>query len=107
MRKNNNSYNKIYSVVKEIPYGKVATYGQIAALAGLGRNARLVGYALHSLPDNSGVPWHRVVNSQGKISFSINRRECDNLQQRLLEKEGVIFDQNAKINFEKYLWQPR
>ena len=60
---------RIYEVVKQIPEGSVATYGDIANLAGLPRHARLVGYSLHALPDNSDVPWYRVVNSQGQLSL--------------------------------------
>ena len=62
-------YRRIFEAVNKIPHGKAATYGQIARLAGLGSHARLVGYALHNLPANSTVPWHRVINSNGKISL--------------------------------------
>lgn len=97
-------YKKIWSVISDIPEGKVATYGQIAKFAGLGKNARIVGYALNKLPDNSNVPWHRVINSQGKISI----RTGDiyhKIQKSLLEKEGIIFE-NGKIDLKRYGWKP-
>ena len=65
-----NLYQKIYACVRKIPRGKVATYGQIAALCGSPRGARIVGYALHVIPENSNIPWQRVINSQGFISTS-------------------------------------
>ena len=63
------SYQRIYAVVRQIPEGRVATYGQVASLAGLAGQARQVGYALHALPDGTAVPWHRVVNASGGISL--------------------------------------
>ncbi len=83
-------YTRIWKMVKTIPKGHVATYGQIARLCDLGRQARLVGYALHNLKSNSGVPWHRVVNSKGTISFP-KHTDAYKLQKKLLEKEGVVF----------------
>ena len=65
-RSNADSYQRIYEAVKRIPRGRVATYGQIATLAGLDGHARQVGYALHSLPDGSDIPWHRVINAKGE-----------------------------------------
>jgi methylated-DNA-protein-cysteine methyltransferase-like protein len=99
---------RFYRVVERIPEGKVATYGQVAALAGLPRNARLVGYALASLPDGSDVPWQRVVNARGEVSL----RAADDLgasgfQRHLLEEEGVVFGLDGRIDFERYLWRPR
>ncbi len=81
-------YNRIYEVVCRIPRGRVATYGQVAAEAGLPGHARLVGYALHNLPDDTDVPWHRVVNARGGISLDIELG-AGRLQQALLEAEGV------------------
>jgi methylated-DNA-protein-cysteine methyltransferase-like protein len=97
---------RIYDVVKRIPRGRVATYGQIAALAGLRGHARQVGYALHALPERSGVPWHRVVNAQGKVSLAA---ETDGalIQRRLLEKEGVRFSRLGVIDLDRYRWRPR
>ena len=98
------SYAKIYGVVSRIPKGRVATYGQIARLAGLGGQARLVGYAMHALPTGTRVPWQRVVNAQGTISLPGKSA----LRQRdLLEKEGVRFDVRGRIDLDRFLWQPR
>lgn len=100
----NKNYHNIYEIVKKIPYGKVATYGQIAALAGIGRNARMVGYALFSLPDDLEIPWHRVINRKGEISYSPARNQHDNLQRKLLELEGIVFDMNGRIDLKNFLW---
>lgn len=99
-------YRQIYAVVARIPKGRVATYGQVAALAGLPRHARMVGYALNVLPENSAVPWHRVVNAAGRISLRANALGHDELQGQLLRREGVRFTDGA-IALGRYLWQPR
>lgn len=99
-------YEQIYQVVQQIPYGKVATYGQVAELVGLVGRARQVGYALFRLAPNSDVPWHRVINAQGKISCSPVRNGMDELQREWLEQEGVVFNQREQIDFKKYLWRP-
>jgi methylated-DNA-protein-cysteine methyltransferase-like protein len=95
-------YEMIWETVRQIPRGKVATYGQIAFESGFPGHARLVGYALHSLAHHSHVPWQRVINSQGKISFprgsSAYRR-----QRRLLREEGVMF-QGDTIDLERFNW---
>jgi methylated-DNA-protein-cysteine methyltransferase-like protein len=98
------AYQKIYNVIAKIPLGKVATYGQVADLAGMKGHARLVGYALHHLPHNSLLPWHRVINSSGKISYAISRYAYDNLQRRLLEAEGILFDQEGQIDLNRFRW---
>ncbi|HXU00914.1 MAG TPA: MGMT family protein, partial [Polyangia bacterium] len=85
------SYREIYAAVSRIPKGRVATYGQIAAIAGLRRQARLVGYAMHALPADSDVPWHRVVNAAGRISIRADGMGHDELQAQLLRREGVRF----------------
>ena len=100
------SYPKIYAVVSRIPKGRVATYGQVAVLAGLPRQARLVGYAMHALPAGSDVPWHRVVNAAGKISLRSDGLGHDELQAQLLRREGVRFVKDA-IPLARYRWQPR
>ncbi|WP_407305295.1 MGMT family protein [Acinetobacter sp.] len=94
---------QILQVVVLIPYGKVASYGQIAKLAGLSKHARLVGYILKHLEAETEIPWHRVINSQGKISLSRLDNRGDNLQRLKLMKEGVrvIGD---KINLRQYQW---
>lgn len=98
-------YPHIWSFVARIPRGRVATYGQIAALAGLGRNARQVGYALHALPENTPVPWQRVVNASGGISLPQEDGRYD-LQRSLLESEGVVFA-HARIDLGRFGWKPR
>jgi len=95
-------YEKIYSVILKIPRGKVATYGQIAKLAGLGPNARLVGYALHALTPEERVPWHRVVGAGGKISLV---GEGYSVQRKILESEGVGFTEKGKIPLPLFGWQ--
>ncbi|MGF1534990.1 MAG: MGMT family protein [Elainellaceae cyanobacterium] len=101
------SYDAIYHIVRQIPRGQVATYGQVADLAGLPGRARLVGYALHRVdtPD-ADIPWHRVINAKGEISYSALRRGGDYLQRSLLEEEGVAFTSAGKVNFRQYLWRP-
>jgi methylated-DNA-protein-cysteine methyltransferase-like protein len=106
INKKYNTFKKIYTIVKSISRGKVSTYGQIAALVGLGLPARIVGYALHGLPEKTDIPWHRVINRMGKISFSPSRNNHDTLQKYLLEQEGVLFNSEDKIDLKKYLWQP-
>ena len=96
------NYQLILETVRQIPKGKVATYGEIAKLSGLIGQARLVGYALHSLPRDSRVPWHRVINSQGRISLPKANGEYAE-QKWLLKKEGVVFKGDA-IDLDKYGW---
>jgi len=90
-------YKRIYEVVRRIPRGRVATYGQVAAEAGLPGQARLVGYALHNLPHDLDVPWHRVVNARGGISLDAESG-AGRLQRALLEAEGITFDGHGKID---------
>ncbi|PSB09352.1 methyltransferase [filamentous cyanobacterium CCP1] len=101
------TYEAIYTVVRQIPFGKVATYGQVADLANLPRRARLVGYALYRVDTiGSDVPWHRVINAKGEISQSPFRQGSDDLQQSLLEQEGVVFNASGKISLRDYQWYP-
>jgi methylated-DNA-protein-cysteine methyltransferase related protein len=100
------NYDRIYSTVRQIPWGKVATYGQIADLAGLYGKARLVGYALFRVQIADDIPWHRVINAQGEISYSFQRQGGDYLQKALLEQEGIEFKSNGKIDLNKHRWQP-
>ncbi len=94
---------RIFAVVRKIPRGRVACYGQVARLAGLGNHARLVGYALHALPPRSGVPWHRVLNARGRVSLPGSSAQT---QLRLLEREGVRPSAGGVINLAKYQWRP-
>jgi len=100
------SYARIYAVVCRIPRGRVATYGQVARLAGFPRHARLVGYALHALPDTSRVPWQRVINARGQVSPRA-LPGWERAQVRLLEREGVRFDVRSRISLTHYQWRPR
>lgn len=97
-------YADIYNVVRRIPRGHVATYGQVARLAGLPRQARRVGYALSALRGDEEVPWHRVVNAQGRISLRASG-EADGRQRRMLESEGVVFDDYGRLSLERYQWR--
>jgi methylated-DNA-protein-cysteine methyltransferase related protein len=100
-------YQQIYNLVKQIPPGKVATYGQIANLLGYYGHARQVGYALFRVAPEDKVPWQRVINAQGKVSRAYSRMGNDDLQQQLLEDEGLEFNQDGKIlNLSQHLWQP-
>ncbi len=94
---------RIFQVIYQIPVGKVATYGQVAELAGLARAARLVGSTLKGLPKNTKLPWHRVLNASGRISLP---PEMGGKKQKArLEKEGVVFI-NGKIHLKDYGWRP-
>ena len=96
------TFNRIYDVVKQIPYGKVATYGQVAALAGNKKWSRVVGYALHANPDPENIPCYRVVNRFGDVSkaFAFGG---ENKQIELLEAEGIkVID--GRVDMKKYQW---
>ena len=94
----------ICAVIGRIPKGWVATYGQVAAMAGMPRRARLVGRVLQRLDPGTKIPWHRVVNAKGEISYSLSRNGGDALQRRLLEKEGLRFDANSRLDLERCRW---
>ena len=96
-----NTFERIYEVVKSIPEGKVATYGQVALLAGNPRWARVVGYALHINPEPGIIPCHRVVNREGRVApgFAFGG---EGIQRQLLESEGIIFETDGRIDLEKY-----
>ena len=97
-------YEAFYAVVRKIPRGRVATYGQIAALADRPGAARQVGYALNALPGDGDVPWHRVINAQGRISPR-SANDHDTEQRMLLEAEGVIFGPDGRISLERFRWE--
>ena len=96
------SYDRIYQWVRRVPEGKVATYGQIAGLAG-SCSARQVGYAMAALSGEDDIPWHRIINSQGRISLRTGS-EGHHLQRILLEAEGVSFSEDDKIDLAQYRW---
>ena len=97
-------YELIWNWVRKIPRGRVATYGQIAELAGLEGHARQVGYALHNLPPRSSVPWHRVVNARGEISPR-SAGDSHELQALLLHEEGVPLDARGRIDLKQFRWE--
>lgn len=96
-----NTFEKIYEIVKTIPKGKVATYGQVAFLAGNSRWARVVGYALHNNPDPASIPCHRVVNREGRVAPGFAFGGSD-IQRQLLESEGIVFENDGTIDLKKY-----
>jgi methylated-DNA-protein-cysteine methyltransferase related protein len=96
------TYERIYAVVRRVPVGRVATYGQVARRARIVHGARQVGYALHALPEHTAVPWHRVVNARGAISL---RGGGDATQRILLEREGVRFGAGGRIDLGAHGWQ--
>ncbi len=96
----------IYAVVRRIPSGRVATYGQIAELAGLPGHARQVGYALNALPAGTTVPWHRVLNARGEVSLR-SEPGAELSQRMLLEREGVRFDTRGRVALKRVAWRPR
>jgi methylated-DNA-protein-cysteine methyltransferase related protein len=98
---------RIYAQVRKIPRGKVATYGQIASLAGLEGQARQVGYAMAALPSSSTIPWHRVINAQGRVSMRSEGPGGSIIQQQLLEREGVVFSGGGRVALARFRWTPR
>ncbi len=102
----NGTYARVYAVVRRIPRGRVATYAQVAELAGIPGHARQVGYALHSLPEGEAVPWHRVINAAGRVSPRSDPG-WDDVQRQLLEREGVAFGPRGETDLERYRWKPR
>ncbi len=97
-------YQAAWALVKQVPRGRVVTYGQVATWLGSPRAARAVGYAMFNVADES-IPWHRVINAKGEISVGghLHRPE---LQRQLLEAEGVRFDANGRLDLARYLWHP-
>jgi methylated-DNA-protein-cysteine methyltransferase-like protein len=104
MNVNDKTYRqRVYDIVRQIPSGKVMTYGQLAVILGEGYTARTVGYVMHGSED--GVPWQRVINSQGKCSTGRLTIPI-NLQQELLEAEGVVFSDKGKCDLREFQWFP-
>ena len=99
---NKTFHQRVIEVIKNIPKGRVCTYGKIASLAGNSRAARQVSYILHSSSRKENLPWHRVVNSKGGISLKPNHGY--ELQKKLLEKEGVVFNKDGCIDLKRFLW---
>ena len=104
-QEHNDNVERILTLIKQVPPGCVATYGQIAKLAGIPRNSRQVGSVLKKLPAGSGVPWYRIVNSKGEISDRENE-SSQNIQRMALEEEGISFDDNDRIRLKEFQWSP-
>jgi methylated-DNA-protein-cysteine methyltransferase-like protein len=97
-------HQRIHETVRRIPGGRVATYGQVAAVAGHPGRARFVGFALAALPEGTDVPWHRVVNAQGGISPRPGDPAAEKIQRLLLESEGIHFDDRDRIDLDRFRW---
>lgn len=95
---------RIWATIRDIPLGFVASYGQIAELAGISRGARQVGYALRLLPAGHDVPWHRVITASGKIAFSKGSNKFNEQVKRLMMEEVIVL--GGKVNMRQYRWQP-
>jgi methylated-DNA-protein-cysteine methyltransferase related protein len=97
-------FERVYEVVSQIPSGKVATYGQIAALLGESRSARIVGWAMKAAPEEMKLPCHRVVNKLGELApdYAFGHKT---VQRTILKSEGITFLSDGKINMKKHLWQ--
>jgi methylated-DNA-protein-cysteine methyltransferase-like protein len=103
--KKGGTHERIYAVVRQIPKGRVTTYGTVARLAGFAGQARLVGYALSALPTGTAVPWHRVINAQGKLSLE-QKGSSSGITQRLrLEREGVKVDAAGRVALATFGWR--
>ncbi|HWJ15526.1 MAG TPA: MGMT family protein [Gemmatimonadaceae bacterium] len=101
------SYQRIYAAVRRIPPGRVSTYGAIARVAGLAGQARQVGYALSALPTGTNVPWHRVINAQGRLSLERSASGAGITQRLRLVREGVVVDAGGRVSLEKFGWRTR
>ena len=102
---NDNFFERVYAVVRQIPYGKVTSYGAIAKVLGTARSARMVGWAMNSSHNLEDVPAHRVVNRNGLLTGKMHF-DGTNLMQQLLENEGIVVVDNQIVDFEKVFWQP-
>jgi methylated-DNA-protein-cysteine methyltransferase-like protein len=100
-----NFFEKVYVIVRQIPYGKVTSYGAIAKVLGAARSARMVGWAMNAAHNLEDVPAHRVVNRKGLLTGK-HHFDGTNLMQQLLESEGIVVVDNQIIDLEKHFWQP-
>ena len=96
---------RVINAIKSVPHGKVATYGLVALVAGNPRGARQVAWTLHSVTEREKLPWHRLINSQGKISLA--KGAGYETQKELLLEEGVTFDKEDRIDLDQFLWKPK
>lgn len=102
---NDNFFERVYAVARQIPYGRVTSYGAIAKVLGTARSARMVGWAMNACHNREDVPAHRVVNRKGLLTGK-HHFDGTNLMQQLLESEGVEVENNQILNFEKVFWEP-
>jgi methylated-DNA-protein-cysteine methyltransferase-like protein len=102
---NDNFFERVYFIVRQIPYGKVTSYGAIAKALGTARSARMVGWAMNASHSLEDVPAHRVVNRKGLLTGKLHF-DGTNLMQQLLENEGIVVIDNQIVDFEKHFWQP-
>lgn len=105
MKTSDNFFEKVYSVAKQIPYGRVTSYGAIATYLGAARSARMVGWAMNASHTNETIPAHRVVNRKGLLTGK-HHFDGTNLMQQLLENEGIIIKENQIQNFKSVFWDP-
>ena len=105
MADNDNFFERVYEIAKQIPYGKVTSYGAIAKVLGSARSARMVGWAMNSSGKHEDVPAHRVVNRKGLLTGK-HHFQGTNLMQQLLENEGIEVVNNQIVDFEKHFWSP-
>jgi methylated-DNA-protein-cysteine methyltransferase-like protein len=102
---NDNFFERVYAVARQIPYGKVTSYGAIAKVLGAARSARMVGWAMNAAHNLEDVPAHRVVNRKGLLTGK-HHFDGTNLMQQLLESEGIVVEDNQIMNFESVFWEP-
>ena len=95
---------RIWATIRDVPQGSVASYGQIADIAGIPRGARQVGYALRNLPDGHDVPWHRVLQASGRIAFAKGSRGYREQRSRLLKEDVAVIA--GRVDMQQYRWQP-
>jgi methylated-DNA-protein-cysteine methyltransferase-like protein len=103
--KNDNFFERVYEVARQIPYGKVTSYGAIAKVLGAARSARMVGWAMNASHNLEDVPAHRVVNRNGLLTGK-HHFDGTNLMQQLLESEGIVVKENQIVDFQKHFWTP-
>lgn len=105
VNKNDNFFERVYSVARQIPFGKVTSYGAIAKVLGTARSARMVGWAMNACHNRDDVPAHRVVNRKGLLTGK-HHFDGTNLMQQLLESEGIVVIDNQIIDLERHFWEP-
>ena len=105
MAENDNFFERVYEIARQIPYGKVTSYGAIAKVLGSARSARMVGWAMNSSGKHEDVPAHRVVNRKGLLTGK-HHFDGTNLMQQLLENEGIQVVNNQIVDFDKHFWEP-